>query len=97
MTPQLTPGELRALRQAARQTHRTPKSERVERHPQTRQYARALFDTGLLGMCSVNGRPETLELSVAGLDVLSAYWRGVVRSGPRVGPIPRVDVPPAGG
>lgn len=81
--PQLTVGELRALKIAARQNHRTPRGERVDRHRDGRQYARELFDAGLLGMFRVNGRPETLELSPAGLEALSAYWRGTRRAGPK--------------
>lgn len=81
--PQLTYGELRALRIAARQTHRTPRGERVDRHRDGRQYARQLFEAGLLGMFQVNGRPETLELSPAGLEAFDAYWRGAMRTGPK--------------
>jgi hypothetical protein len=93
MIPQLTPGELRALKRAARHTHRTPREDRVEHHPQTRQYARALFDAGLLCTASLQGRRETLELSIRGLKVLHAYWVGAARTGPRDGPIEGCQTP----
>lgn len=79
----VTPGEWRALRIAAHHTRRTPKAERVERHRDGRQYARELFDAGLLMMARVNGRPPTLELSPAGVAVLDAVWRGEIVPGPK--------------
>lgn len=77
--PDLTAGELRALRIAALHTPRTPRSERVERHPHGRQYVADLAAKGLLArtwFTSPRARTAGWEVTVLAVEVLRAHWLG---------------------
>lgn len=83
--PGVTAGELRALRIAARHTPRTPRSDRVERHPHGRQYVAQLAAKGLLAKAwftSPRARAAGWEVTPLAVEVLGAHWRGEARTLP---------------
>lgn len=83
--PDVTAGELRALRIAARHTPRTPRSDRVERHPLGRQYVAELAAKGLLAKAwfsSPRARAAGWEVTALAVEVLGAHWRGEARPRP---------------
>lgn len=96
--PDVTAGELRALRIAARHTPRTPRSDRVERHPLGRQYVAQLATKGLLAKAwftSPRARAAGWEVTVLAVEVLGAHWRGELRTRPAQGS--GLTYPPTGG
>lgn len=77
--PDVTTGQLRALRIAAHHTPRTPRSDRVERHPHGRQYVAELAAKGLLAKTwwsSPRARAASWEVTVLAVELLGAHWRG---------------------
>lgn len=74
--PDLTTPELRALRIAARHRARTPLSERVEMHPQGKQYVATLIELGLLAKTpwSGHGGRVSWEVTPLAVETLRAYW-----------------------
>jgi hypothetical protein len=77
--PDLTTGQLRALRIAALHTPRTVRSDRVERHPHGHQYVAELAAKGLLAKAwfsSPRARAETWEVTALAVEVLRAHWLG---------------------
>lgn len=83
--PDLTAGQLKALRIAALHTPRTPRSDRVERHPLGRQYVAELAAKGLLAKAwftSPRARAAGWEVTPLAVDVLGAHWRGELQARP---------------
>lgn len=83
--PDLTAGELRALRIAALHTPRTPRSERVERHPHGKQYVADLAAKGLLAKAwftSPRAHVAGWEVTVLAVEVLRAHWLGEKQARP---------------
>jgi hypothetical protein len=77
--PEVTAGQLRALRIAARHSPRTPRSERVEIHPLGRQYVQELADKGLLARAwftSPRARRAGWEVTPLAVELLRAHWLG---------------------
>ena len=77
--PDVTAGELRALRIAALHSPRTPRSDRVERHPHGKQYVGQLAAKGLLAKAwftSPRARAAGWEVTVLAVELLGAHWRG---------------------
>ena len=83
--PDVTEGQLRALRIAALHSPRTPRSDRVERHPLGRQYVTELADKGLLAktwFTSPRAHAAGWEVTALAVEVLGAHWRGERRALP---------------
>ena len=83
--PDVTAGQLRALRIAALHTPGTPRSERVERHPHGKQYVAELAAKGLLAKAwftSPRARAAGWEVTPLAVEVLRAHWLGEVRPRP---------------
>lgn len=83
--PDVTAGQLHALRIAARHTPRTPRSDRVERHPLGKQYVAELAAKGLLAKAwftSPRARAAGWEVTPLAVDVLGAHWRGELQARP---------------
>jgi hypothetical protein len=96
--PDVTAGELRALRIAAVHTPRTPRSERVERHPHGKQYVADLAAKGLLAKTwwsSPRARAETWEVTALAVELLGAHWRGERQARPATDQ--GLTYPPTGG
>lgn len=83
--PDVTEGQLRALRIAALHSPRTPRSDRVERHPLGRQYVAELAEKGLLARAwftSPRARAAGWEVTPLAVEVLGAHWRGEAQTLP---------------
>jgi hypothetical protein len=83
--PDLTAGQLVALRIAALHSPRTPRAERVERHPFGRQYVVELADKGLLEKAwftSPRAQAAGWEVTVLAVEVLRAHWLGELQARP---------------
>jgi len=77
--PEVTAGQLKALRIAALHSPRTPRSDRVERHPLGRQYVTELAAKGLLAKAwftSPRARAAGWEVTPLAVELLGAHWRG---------------------
>lgn len=77
--PDVTAGQLQALRIAALHGPRTPRSDRVERHPHGRQYVGELAAKGLLAKAwftSPRARAAGWEVTPLAVELLGAIWRG---------------------
>lgn len=96
--PEVTAGQLKALRIAALHTPRTPRSDRVERHPLGRQYVAELAAKGLLAKAwftSPRARAAGWEVTVLAVELLGAHWRGELQARPSS--TQGLTYPPVGG